>query len=116
MLTKDELRAEIERLQGALEQSAGEVKRLRVEIERLKAPKEVIGFRAKGTGYVPILKDDFLDVTAPEIVEIVVRDDQKVLWINIDGKCALRACRIENLVLPHSTLCRPGNPPEDGYE
>ena len=40
-----------------------------------------------------------LDVTAPALVEITVRADRKVVWINIDGQLALRACRIENLTI-----------------
>lgn len=39
------------------------------------------------------------DITAPEFVEIAIRDDGAVIWINVDGVTALRACRIKNLVL-----------------
>ncbi len=39
------------------------------------------------------------DLTAPKVVEISIRDDGKVVWVNIDGVCQLRACRIENLVI-----------------
>jgi len=38
-----------------------------------------------------------LDVTAPEYVEIEIRDDGSVLWIHIDGIAMFRACRIANL-------------------
>ena len=38
-----------------------------------------------------------IDLTAPEIVEVLVRSDGKVIWINIDGVCRLRACRINKL-------------------
>ena len=31
-----------------------------------------------------------LDITAPEAVEIVIRADGKVIWVNIDGLCRLR--------------------------
>ena len=34
------------------------------------------------------------DITAPEHVEVVVREDGKVLWVNVDGECRLRICRI----------------------
>lgn len=34
------------------------------------------------------------DITGAQIVEITVRDDARVLWINVDGKCALRICHI----------------------
>lgn len=40
-----------------------------------------------------------LDITAPKMVEVVIRDDGKVLWVNIDGICRLRACRIKKLVV-----------------
>lgn len=39
------------------------------------------------------------DITAPEEVEILVRRDGTVIWVNIDGRCALRACRIKQLVV-----------------
>ncbi len=42
---------------------------------------------------------DMTDVTAPDGVEIMIRHDGKVIWVNIDGKCLLRACRIKNLTL-----------------
>jgi len=35
-----------------------------------------------------------LDITKPKFVEIDIRNDGKVVWINIDGICRLRACRI----------------------
>lgn len=39
-----------------------------------------------------------LDITAPEgTVQIQIRSDGKVLWINIEGKCVLRACQIERI-------------------
>ena len=40
-----------------------------------------------------------LDVTAPIHVEIVIRSDGTVIWVNIDGICRLRACRITKLTL-----------------
>lgn len=39
------------------------------------------------------------DITAPDVVEVEIRSDGKVVWINVDGKCALRACRIKRLVI-----------------
>lgn len=35
-----------------------------------------------------------LDITAPKIVEVLVRVDEKVLWVNVDGVCVLRVCQI----------------------
>jgi hypothetical protein len=39
------------------------------------------------------------DITGAKIVEVSIRDDGKVIWINVDGKCALRVCAIENIVM-----------------
>lgn len=39
------------------------------------------------------------DVTAPPNLEIVIRNDGKVVWLNINGVCVFRACRIGVLVL-----------------
>ena len=39
------------------------------------------------------------DVTAPRHVEIRIREDGKVVWVNVDGICRFRACRIENLIV-----------------
>ena len=38
-----------------------------------------------------------IDITAPETVEILIRDDKKVVWINVNGECVFRACRIGQL-------------------
>lgn len=37
-----------------------------------------------------------LDLEDPDAgVEVMIRSDGKVLWINVDGKCVLRICQIE---------------------
>lgn len=41
----------------------------------------------------------FLDIIEPQLVEIQIRDDKQVIWINIDGKCAVRICRITALLI-----------------
>jgi hypothetical protein len=39
-----------------------------------------------------------LDITAPaEIVEVQIREDKKVIWVNVDGVCCLRICQIPKL-------------------
>lgn len=43
------------------------------------------------------LVDTGLDVTNPETVEIVIRPDKKVVWINVNGVCLLRCCQIQKL-------------------
>lgn len=49
---------------------------------------------------VPISRPlEQLDFHDSKIVEIVVRDDSRVVWVNVDGVCRLRVCRIEKLVV-----------------
>lgn len=38
-----------------------------------------------------------LDITAPEGVEVVIKEDGKVIWVNVDGICRFRSCRIKVL-------------------
>lgn len=44
-------------------------------------------------------KQELVDITAPDGVELVVRQDGKVIWVNVDGICVLRICRIGELKL-----------------
>jgi hypothetical protein len=37
------------------------------------------------------------DLTGVEAVEVMVRDDGQVIWINVDGRCVLRVSKIEYL-------------------
>ena len=37
------------------------------------------------------------DITAPKAVQIMIRRDGKVVWVNVDGRCVFRACQIEVL-------------------
>lgn len=37
------------------------------------------------------------DIPGAKIVEVQIRTDGKVLWVNVDGICALRVCNIENV-------------------
>lgn len=32
------------------------------------------------------------DITEPQNVEIQIRNDGKVIWVNVDGICVLRIC------------------------
>lgn len=51
-------------------------------------------------GYSPEeILDKQIDITGPDIVEISIREDGKVIWINVDGICACRVCRIKELVI-----------------
>jgi hypothetical protein len=40
-----------------------------------------------------------VNLTQPSVVQIVIRQDGKTVWINVDGVCRLRVCRIEKLLL-----------------
>lgn len=51
---------------------------------------------------LPAVKE-MIDITAPEVVEILIKHDSKVIWINIDGVCMLRACRIKYLEINDET-------------
>jgi hypothetical protein len=35
------------------------------------------------------------DITDAKEVEIIIRADSKVVWVNVDGHCVLRVCRPE---------------------
>jgi hypothetical protein len=37
------------------------------------------------------------DLTGVKAVEVMVRDDGQVIWINVDGRCVLRVSKIEYL-------------------
>jgi hypothetical protein len=54
-----------------------------------------------------VMRDDaysMVDITAPNVVEIEVRHDGKVVWVNVDGVCRLRACQIGNLAIDDSRI------------
>lgn len=40
-----------------------------------------------------------MEVSGPPVLEIVIRDDGKTVWVNDETRCRLRACDIERLVL-----------------
>jgi len=45
---------------------------------------------------------EFQDITAPDNVQIEIRDDGTVIWIHVEGSTRLRICKIKNLqVLDH---------------
>jgi hypothetical protein len=37
------------------------------------------------------------DITGAEVVEVRVRGDGKVLWVNVNGECVLRICQIKTI-------------------
>ena len=40
-----------------------------------------------------------VDIAQPSQVKVLIRADSKVLWVNVDGACQLRCCRIGELVV-----------------
>jgi len=44
-------------------------------------------------------EEEMWDITGAELVEIVIRDDGKVIWVNTEEGCILRICQIENVRL-----------------
>lgn len=43
--------------------------------------------------------NEMIDITTPDVVEIQVRFDGKVVWINVDGICRFRACQIKTVII-----------------
>jgi hypothetical protein len=44
---------------------------------------------------VEMLSPYMMDITKPKLVEITIRDDGKVVWVNVDSLCRLRCCDIK---------------------
>jgi hypothetical protein len=40
-----------------------------------------------------------IDLAQPEVVEVNIRHDAKVLWVNVDGVCRFRVCNIKKFIL-----------------
>ena len=57
-----------------------------------------------------------LDIAKPDIaVQVQISPDSKTLWVNVDGLCRLRICRISRLDLddmrePTHRHCTPWEP------
>ena len=48
----------------------------------------------------PIIKPlEMIDITGAEYVEILIKSDGSVIWINTDTHCVLRICQIKELRL-----------------
>ena len=53
-------------------------------------------------GIVALIQEQrtLMDITAPEVIQLVIRNDSKVVWINgPGGNCLFRACQIGSLVI-----------------
>lgn len=42
---------------------------------------------------------EFIDITGSDNVEVAIRDDGSVLWVNVDGVCVLRVCKIKSITI-----------------
>jgi hypothetical protein len=40
-----------------------------------------------------------LDITAPKGVEIIIKRDSSVIWVNTENGCVLRICQIPQLIV-----------------
>ena len=65
--------------------------------------------------------NEMIDITAPDVVEMRVRFDGKVVWINVDGICRFRACQIKTVVIEddrHAMVSEAskGNPGDAGVD
>jgi len=43
--------------------------------------------------------DAAVDITEPEVVEVLSDIARGIIWVNVNGVCIFRACRIKNLTL-----------------
>lgn len=44
---------------------------------------------------IRVKEDKMVDIQSPKSgVEIIIRSDGTVLWVNVDGECRLRICKI----------------------
>jgi len=67
-----------------------------------------------------------LDITGPCKVEVQIREDGTVLWVNVEGVCRLRICRVEELLMEDGRQTpiedvmidsgMTGHPPTDKYK
>jgi len=38
-----------------------------------------------------------IEINKPDHVEIMIRDDGKTVWVNVDGECIFRASQVKNV-------------------
>lgn len=73
---------------------------LKVE-QMLKMSETIKSYLKTKTGIESLSQNGILgnqlDITGAEDVEIITRDDKKVIWVNVEGVCKLRICRIKKL-------------------
>jgi hypothetical protein len=57
--------------------------------------------------------DEMLDVAEPAVLEIEIREDSSVVWVNVDGRTVFRACRIEKLIVADNRKVHPQRRPRE---
>lgn len=40
-----------------------------------------------------------IDITGADVVELSISHDGSVVWVNVDGVCACRVCRVNQVVV-----------------
>jgi hypothetical protein len=85
------VKPKIETYSDKLRQSAPAQKVMALEYERPPTREQIDHARE--------LSRNMQDITAPGLVQVNISADRKILWVNIDGVCVLRACRISKLEL-----------------
>jgi hypothetical protein len=62
-----------------------------------RSPEAFTGYEVPNSKMATYVTWDgqMVDIAAPVNVEVEVRGDQKVLWVNVDGTARLRVCRIQ---------------------
>lgn len=53
---------------------------------------------------ISVTDDQMIDITEPQEVEVLIREDHKTLWINVDGVCRLRVSHISKLQIDDLSL------------
>jgi hypothetical protein len=59
-------------------------------------------WRSKGMKTAPsiTITEEMIDITKPDHgVEVMIKNDGSVMWVNVDGVCRLRICRMPHLVV-----------------
>jgi hypothetical protein len=86
IVVSDEMAGILEQLRKWLDEHVAPIHQFEVLVEALKARNIAL----IGT---------MLDVTKCEVLEIAVRNDGKVVWVNTEKGCIFRACQISKLIL-----------------
>lgn len=48
--------------------------------------------------------DAAVDITSPDLVEVLADPARGIVWVNVNGVCVLRCCRIKQLELGDTVI------------